>query len=109
MSHHLEKSHHTADKKPIWFRGLYIFLFFVISYVVILITFFVVIFQFISHLILNKPNEHLQHFGESLSLYACAIMQFITYNTEQMPFPFDSWPTPEEHHNEVKAKRSTKK
>lgn len=108
MSQHLEKTPHQTGSKATWFKGLYILLFFVITYLVIFVTFFIVVFQFVAHLIMKKPNEHLQHFGESLSLYASAIVRFITYNTEDMPFPFASWPNPEEHFHETK-KRSTKK
>lgn len=87
-----EESSQKLGSKAQWIRGLYILLFFVISYIMIFVTFFTVVFQFILNLISKKSNEHLLNFGQTLSVYAFEIVNFITYNTEQMPFPFKAWP-----------------
>jgi len=81
-----------SETKAIWLKGLYILFFIVASYIMIFITFFVVVFQFIGELIFKKPNEHLQNFGETLGLYSSALVRFITGATDEMPFPFKKWP-----------------
>ncbi len=100
------ESHQDADKekkhkfninfqvgaKSTWIKGLYILFFIIASYIAVFITFFVMLFQFLSELIFKKPNEHLQNFGETLGLYACSLIRFITGSTDEMPFPFKPWP-----------------
>jgi hypothetical protein len=89
---HIEHSSNAAVYKPIFIRGAYILLFLVIGYITIFVSFFVILFQFLSELIFKKPNEYLLHFGKTLSHYASDILNFVTYNTEEKPFPFKSWP-----------------
>lgn len=86
-----------AMTKATWIKGLYILVFLVASYVTIFVTFFVMLFQFLAELIFKKPNEHLQHFGNTLGQYSCAIVHFITGVTEEMPFPFKAWPKADNH------------
>lgn len=96
---HKEKKHGfnfnvKFGTKSTWIKGLYILFFIVASYIAVFITFFVMLFQFLAELIFKKPNEHLQNFGETLGLYACALIRFITGSSNEMPFPFKSWPKP---------------
>ena len=51
------------------------------------------LFQFISLLFTEKPNEPLIKFGQTLNTYLYDINQFLTVNTEAYPFPFSDWPT----------------
>ena len=86
------KLNFKVGAKATWIKGLYILFFIVASYIAVFITFFVMLFQFIAELIFKKPNEHLQNFGETLGLYACAVIRFITGSSKEMPFPFNPWP-----------------
>lgn len=92
MTTHSEHPAKESVYKPILIRGAYMLLFLVISYIAIFVSFFIVLFQFLSQLIFKKSNEHLQHFGKTMSHYASDILNFVTYNTDEMPFPFKSWP-----------------
>ena len=56
-----------------WVRGLYLF-------------------QFVAHLLTGRPNARLREFGESLGSYLQEIADFLTYHSEQKPFPFAAWP-----------------
>ena len=51
----------------------------------------VVIFQFLSKLVTGKANEHLKVFGAQIGRYICRIIRFLTFETEDKPFPFASW------------------
>ncbi len=86
-----------AKTKATWIKGLYILVFLVASYIMIFVTFFVMLAQFLAELIFKRPNEHLQHFGNTLGLYSSAIVHFITGVTEEMPFPFKAWPKADNH------------
>ena len=77
----------------VWMRGFFIFLYAMISYVAISLTFFVVIFQFASLLFTGKLNERLLPFGQSLSILIHQIFNFLTFNSDEKPFPLGNWPT----------------
>ncbi len=88
--------------KETWIKGLYILFFILASYIMIFVTFFVMLFQFIGELIFKKPNEHLQNFGETLGLYSSSLIRFITGATQEMPFPFKKWPKSSDNTNQTK-------
>lgn len=74
-------------------RGFFIFLYAMIAYVTIFLTFFVVMFQFGSLLFTGKLNERLLPFGQSLSILIHQIFNFLTFNSDEKPFPLGNWPT----------------
>lgn len=53
---------------------------------------FTSLFQFCNVLAQGEPNPHLARSGRDLSRYAAAIVDFLTYNSEQRPFPFAAPP-----------------
>jgi hypothetical protein len=49
--------------------------------------------QFFSVLFTAETNKPLVTFGQSLATYTYQIVRYLTFNTEQRPFPFDlEWP-----------------
>lgn len=78
--------------KENWFRALFMLLFGIINYLVQFVIYLVALFQFVTHLITGKPNQHLLSFGQNLSTYSYQIMQFLTYNRQEKPYPFAEWP-----------------
>ena len=76
-----------------WVRGFFMFLFAIISYFAVLITGAVIIFQFGFMLFTGKLNEQLLNLGQSLSIYISQILLYLTYNSDDKPFPFKAWPT----------------
>lgn len=81
-----------ADKGT-WFRLVYMILFAVIFNVAELVTGAVVMVQFLFKLFTGKANEQLQNFGHKLAAYFQQIVAFLTYQTEDMPYPFGEWPS----------------
>jgi len=43
-------------------------------------------------LISETPNTRLIAFGQSLGLYLSQIAGFVSFGTEEVPFPFNAWP-----------------
>lgn len=78
-----------------WIRGLYILLFALFYSIAEIVLWAVVIVQFGSRLITGESNERLLEFSGSLNRYVFQILQFITYRSEFMPFPFAEWPETE--------------
>ena len=79
-----------------WIRALYMVLFAVIYNIAEIVLLAVVVLQFLLTLLTAKPNTRLLGFGESLSTYVYQIFRFLTYNTEDKPFPFGPWPGADE-------------
>ena len=50
-----------------------------------------VIFQFLSKLLTGNANENLKAFGAQIGLYLYCIVRFLTFETEDKPFPFAPW------------------
>ena len=75
-----------------WKRFAYMLLFVVALYVVQVILFVLIAFQFLVHLITNQKNKYTQNFGYQLSGYVKQILMYLTYNSEKQPFPFSEWP-----------------
>lgn len=56
----------------------------------------VAVLQFLATLLTGRPMDNLVHFGRDLAEYMAAIVRFETFVTEELTFPFTSWPsTPE--------------
>lgn len=57
----------------------------------------VVILQFLWLLFTGSTNERLTEAGQSLAIYTYQVVRYLTFNTEQRPFPFDQdWPRPDD-------------
>ena len=90
-----EQMKSRLTSKDVWVRGLYM-IFFAIAWGLseILLT-FSVIFQFLAVLFTGSANLPLLRFGQNLSRYHYQIAQFVSFNTEERPFPFSDWPEDE--------------
>lgn len=75
-----------------WVRGLYMILFAIIYSLTEVVLAAVVIFQFVIYLLTRSTNERLLEFGEDLAVFIYQIIQFLTFNSEDKPFPFGPWP-----------------
>ncbi len=78
-----------------WLRGLFILLFVVFYNVAEVVLMAVVVVQFGFKIITGDVNDKVLEFSKSLSRYIYEVFQFITYESETMPFPFSDWPDSE--------------
>lgn len=78
--------------RKVWLRGLYMLIFMFLLGLVKFVAFAVVFFQFLTILFTAETNKKLLKFGQSLSIYQYQIMMFLTYNSEEHPFPMGDWP-----------------
>jgi len=67
-------------------------LFVIISRLAELLVGIVALVQFILKASTNNTNDNLTSLGKQLSQYMFEIIQFQTFNSEEKPFPFKSWP-----------------
>lgn len=82
----------NLTEQSIWKRGLFM-LFYAICYSVAeVVMFAVVIFQFLVKLITGETNDRLQKLGQSLATYIYQIVQYLNFNSEREPYPYNPWP-----------------
>ena len=80
-------------KNPdVWLRGLFILIFGVILYFAVILVWLVVIFQFVTKLVTGDLNRQLADFSGGLSRYISQILGYVTFQSDDKPFPFSPWP-----------------
>ncbi len=80
------------SNRATWLRLLFMLLFVLIFNLAELVLGFAVLFQFVHALITGRASARVGNFGESLGRYVYQILRYLTYNTEDRPFPFADWP-----------------
>jgi hypothetical protein len=83
-----EKTKATLTNLDTWKRGLFMIVFAIISGVAKLVVTLVAVFQFITLLFKGQTNEAVIPLGQNLSTYLYQITLFLTFKTDEMPFPF---------------------
>jgi hypothetical protein len=82
----------NVTRRSIWLRVIFMIVLCIACGVAELVTWAVVIFQFFASLFAGKPNDRLSHFGRNLARYFQQVTIYMTFATEEMPFPFSPWP-----------------
>lgn len=54
----------------------------------------IALIQFIWSLVNEEPNEQLADFGTALSVWMAQDAKYLSYASEEKPFPWASWPDP---------------
>ncbi len=75
-----------------WLRVFFMIVFAFVYWVVNWLLAAVVLVQIGWSLITANTSGRLREFGASLADYLRQIVRFITYNSDDMPFPFADWP-----------------
>jgi hypothetical protein len=88
------KSNLTSSKH--WLRLIFMLVFAAILQLASIVMWVLVIAQFIFSLITGEDNFNLRKFGRSLSIYIFDTLKFLTYASEEKPFPFADWPQAEQ-------------
>lgn len=97
----------NATDKNQWIRILYMVLFSVILYLVMVILWIVVVVQAVLTLIMGKPNNDILNFSASLVRYLREIADFLTYNDDTRPYPFQAWQVTESEGEIIEAEFET--
>ncbi|MFL2752117.1 MAG: DUF4389 domain-containing protein [Gammaproteobacteria bacterium] len=53
---------------------------------------FITLLQFLFSLGSKKPNDNLISFSKKISIYIYQIINFITYSSDERPWPFNAFP-----------------
>jgi hypothetical protein len=90
-----EHSDASGNKRNIWIRGLFMLLMAFAFHVCTTVLGIVTLIQFVMTLLNDTPNIRLVSFGRSMGNYLLQIVNFLTFATEEIPFPFNEWPAGE--------------
>jgi uncharacterized membrane protein YgdD (TMEM256/DUF423 family) len=86
-----EQINENLKKISTWKRIIFMLIFAAIDSLVKLLLWLVILLQVGSVLFTGDVNANILNFGRSLSTYHYHILLFLTFNTEQLPFPFSDW------------------
>ena len=88
----LESPSEQPSRKETWVRLLYVLLFVILYGVAEAVLGAIVIVQFGFKLITHETNDKLLNFSTGLNKYIYEILQFMTFNSNEKPYPFSDWP-----------------
>ena len=91
-----QKIKENVTRESTWMRLVYMVLFAVIFNIAEFVIVVVVVVQFLFKLFTGDVVPRLQELGQTLGTYVGWVIRFLTYNTEEMPYPFGPWPGPAE-------------
>ena len=89
----------NATRRSICLRLVFMIVMGVAYGVAEFVTFVVIVFQFLTSLFTGEPNDQLNRLGRNLARYFQQITVYMTFATEEKPFPFAPWP--DEPHEEA--------
>ena len=78
--------------KETWIRLLYVILFALIYSLAELVVAAVVLLQFGFKLVTGQANARLSKFSGTLNQFIYQILQYATFRSDHIPFPFGDWP-----------------
>ncbi len=82
----------NVKDKDTWLRFVYLALFSVCFYLSVMLLFAASIFQFLAKLFGGAPFAGVASFGTSLALYQAEVTRFLTFASDEKPFPFAPFP-----------------
>jgi hypothetical protein len=80
-------------KRNIWLRGLLMILMAIAFHIAGMLLAVGAVIQFVLALVSEGPNARLIGFGQSLGRYLGQVADFVSFATEEVPFPFSAWPS----------------
>jgi hypothetical protein len=82
----------NIKSESFWLRSLFMVLFLVIYRLVDVLVLLVAISQWLYVLLTGDASTSLSRFASGLGAYVAQIIRYLSYNTEEKPFPFSDWP-----------------
>lgn len=89
MSHPIKEN---LTQQSSWMRGLYMLLLTLFYSVAEVVLFAVALVQFFFNLFTGQTNPRLLKLGQSIATYVYQIVQYLTFNSDYLSYPFGAWP-----------------
>ncbi len=83
--------------KSTWMRLVFMIVFSVLASVAIFVATVVIVLGFLWVLFTGETNKQLKALGKGIASYLYQIFCYLTYNSDERPFPFEAeWPSAEQ-------------
>ncbi len=89
MSHNIE---HNIKQPSTWKRGAYILLFSIFYQMAAALLILIITFQFVNKLVTGDTNKQFRQLSRSIASYIYQVFQFMSFNSNDIPYPFSDWP-----------------
>ena len=83
-----------------WLRLLFMVVFYFAAYLAGMAILLLAIVQVLHGFIKGSPNERLLVLSGGLNRYFYQVLQYVTYNSDSKPYPFNDWPGAEDSSSE---------
>lgn len=80
-----------------WLRLVFMLVFWILAGVTTFVASVVIVLGFFWVLFTGETNEQLRKTGQGIAAYISQIINYLTYNTDDKPFPFGEWPSADEN------------
>jgi hypothetical protein len=93
MSEDLDDIVENLREPSAWARVVFMLGFSLVLYMVIIpLTLLLTLAQALFSVFTGEDNDNLRHFGASLLAYISQVVRFLTFNSDERPFPFSDFP-----------------
>ncbi len=82
----------NVKNADVWCRGFFILIFGFIYYLLFFLLLLIVLFQFFTKLLTTELNAQLLDFSDGLIRYIAQILHYVTFKSDERPYPFSPWP-----------------
>lgn len=90
-----ERKQNILTNPDIWIRLLYMVVFGVLTTIARLVILVIAVLQFVLVLVTGDDNRNLRNAGQTIAKWTLQAYYFLTFASEDKPFPFDDWPEPD--------------
>ena len=82
----------TTQPNPLWVREMRQSARLLRTPIILMVLSVLVVLQFLFVLLTTETNKELRNLGSGLSTYVYQCLRFLTFNSEDKPYPFSDWP-----------------
>lgn len=86
-----ELKRNITDRET-WLRFVFMIVFGVAFYFAATLALMAALFQFLAKLFGGEPNQGMREFGDGLGAYLQQVTKYMTFASDEKPFPFTPWP-----------------
>ena len=91
------KLEENVKSRSTWLRLLFMVIYAALASIASMVLGAVVVLGFLVVLFTGETNRQLRNAGQGIASYLYQIIRFLTYNSDDKPFPFgNDWPSPDD-------------
>jgi hypothetical protein len=84
-----------TNAEALGLRVIYMIIFGIAFWILCWTLIIATVLQLVVRLLNGKPSAELARFGAGLGVFARQVIEYLTFRTDKLPFPFSEWPNVE--------------